>query len=529
MRVPLKYYPDQRILLYGNPDVNGEYQGVVLREDQHIGVMEASAALSSVNRAMYHAPCGSGKGWVELAVTALHPDAVIITPKLSIIKGLLTRIGVNCAGMGEEKLMEVAFHNNIVTPVRLRNAIQRGEMQAPDKRIIDEVHHDTSEVAEDIDAMACCESVVGFTATPFRGTPSGTKALKDKYGESKELLSYAKAVELGIVSLPTCTVQPLFNDDVVEIQHGEFVVKAINKHYLSKLDAMAAFIATVEADRPTCVCVPSSEVLNALTIKLDALNVPWVSVTDDNSELEREAAYEKCRNHTHILIFIAILDEGFDAPWLRRMIDAYPTLSPVKWLQRIGRIMRPHEMPAEYICCNRNLEIHAYLLEGVLPPAAVKAAQDAFETPSKRAAARFLGLESLSRFKRLELPLADNTTGFMYNLYNVVENHVTEYSVLVTPTRKSPVVAKRSVEREIIGQDAEGIPQYKHSRGAWFRAELPDDFSGFNTSQNQSNLSDKQKAWWKSSARRYGLNPDAEIKARQFAALPVLSDLGVKL
>jgi acetyl-CoA acetyltransferase len=75
----------------------------------------------------------------------------------------------------------------------------------------------------------------------------------------------------------------------------------------------------------------------------------------------------------------------------------------------------------------------------------------------------------------------------------------------------------------------DGVPQYSHSRGAWQRAELPDDFTGFVTSPNSSGLSDKQKAWWKSSARRYGLNPDAEIKARQFAALPVLSQLEMKL
>jgi superfamily II DNA or RNA helicase len=537
-RIRTKYYPSEGILLVGEPDASGEYQGFQLRPYQMRGVDVGNEALSQAVPTLATAPCGSGKNLMELALQAAHPDAWILTPRINIVRSMLQRLGVDTGGRGDEWVAQRGLENQITTPQRFRNAIMKGVMQAPDKLIRDEVHHDTSEVAEDIDAMCVSTRMIGYTATGFRGTPSGTKALRQKFGEPKEILSYADAVAMGVVAMPTCSVQPLFNDDVIEVQNGEFVAKSINKHYLSKLDALAAHVAGYVHERepgfvpkvtcPTCVCVPSSEVLDALTEKLNALGVPWDAVTDETRSMEREAAYEKCRNCTHILIFIAVVEEGFDAPWLRRMIDAYPTLSPVKWLQRIGRIMRPHETTAEYVCCNRNLELHAYLLEGVLPPAAVKQAQEAFEAPSKRAAARFLGLESLTRFKRLELPLADGTTGFMYNLYNVVDNRVTEYSVLVTPQRKNPIVAKRSVQREVTGY-VDGVPQYSHSRGAWQRAELPDDFTGFVTSPNSSGLSDKQKAWWKSSARRYGLNPDAEIKARQFAALPVLSQLEMKL
>jgi len=42
-------------------------------------------------------------------------------------------------------------------------------------------------------------------------------------------------------------------------------------------------------------------------------------------------------------------------------------------------------------------------------------------------------------------------------------------------------------------------------------------------------LTARQELWWRRAAARHGLDPDARVNRRNFAALPVLADLGLRL
>jgi superfamily II DNA or RNA helicase len=243
----------------------------------------------------------------------------------------------------------------------------------------------------------------------------------------------------------------------------------------------------------------------------------------------RALAYKECEEGRTVIVAVAVLSEGVDMPWLGRLIDARPTVSPVEFVQRIGRIMRPGKgYQPEYICCCRNLERHLYLFGGAVPREAVKAAQEAFEQPTKRDGHRSLGFEALARFKRIPYPLDGGLTGSMFNVHEVTAEGVkVEWCVLTTPLSDSAIVARRDtrIERDEKGEIV------KYHNGKWARATMPDDFAGFATSQQRGALSEKQAEWWERSARRYGLDPEAaeDIKRRQFQALPVLADLKVNL
>jgi hypothetical protein len=223
------------------------------------------------------------------------------------------------------------------------------------------------------------------------------------------------------------------------------------------------------------------------------------------------------------LVHVNVVSEGVDLPELRRGIDCRPTLSPVLWLQTFGRIRRPvapGEDPPEYLCTNRNLARHAYLLEGVLPTATVAEAQAAFPTAGKRAGIRVVGLEGLGRFRATELPLSGGLTGVMYAFSSLVDNQVIEYAVLLHPARLQPVVATR---RNTVRTD--GTRAY----GRWRPLpELPAITEGF-ASLPPAELTDKQRAWWTRAAAGRGLDPAATVNRRNFAALPVLADLRARL
>lgn len=484
------------------------------------------AHLSSL-RKLYSAPTGTGKSVVILSVRERLAGYTvqILTPSLEVIRGFLEKLGESPDVMTAAKLAEAAAAHGIATPITYRNRLLKGE-SPPDVVIYDEGHH-ASPSAETSELLLtlCADAVwLAYTATPYRGTPQGTRELRATWGEPHVIIDLQAAVAGGYVSLPECVIEPLLDDDEIKVNGGEFTIQSATAAMAagSRVQALAALVA-MEWTRPcpTVVVLPSLETARALEFELGRVDVATVWVHGSTPATERARCYASCRDVKAVLLSVQILAEGVDFPWLARIIDASPTLSPVAWVQRLGRCMRPKSPPPRYVCTNRNLERHAYLLQGLLPREKVAAAQQAFPTPSKRSAARAVGLEGLTRFKAIPLPLRGGLTAHMYALYAIRSDAVkVEYVTIVDPTSEATLSAARVVSET----KTDGTRSY----GAWARVQSIDDLQGYATSASRYALSDKQRLWWRRAALRHGLDPSAadELTQRQFAALPILVQTG---
>ena len=515
-----------------------EFTGAVIDDPHAVGLDR---------RRLYSSPTGSGKTTIQIAILRTLRegglDAVVTTPSQEVIRGFLQRTGASpdwLADASEDAINDAAEQIHVWTPTRLRNRVLDGRMPAPNVLLVDEAHHatDANVVSGDLFAVSPSAVWLGLTATPFRGNAAGTAALRADWGEPVEVLSWPEALAAGCVALPKITTLPLVDDDEIRVLNGEFVAKAASEAVGSRVEALADALAryygpTADAptilDRPTAVTVPSTEVVGQLVEALDRRSCNAYAITQATSAANRAVAYEACRQRRAILVQIKVIGEGVDLPWLRRMVDASPTLSPVAWAQRVGRITRPvpaGETPPEYVCACRNLERHAYVLQGALPRSTVAAAQAAFPAgPSKRAAARAIGLESLGRLRPIELPLAGGVKGSMFALYSSDGNGTTsEWAILLDPVNDHPIVATRT-NVSVAGEERKW--------GRWTRATLPPDFVGYGASPFRGKISEKQKAWWQRDAAKRGLDDSpavlADLTMRQFAALPVLTDLKANL
>lgn len=511
-------------------------------------------------RILYSSPTGTGKGTMQLATLRALRDADwnawIYTPSLDVLRGYLERCGAapETLECGAEKLAEMGEKIFVTTPVRARNRIAEGAYEPPEAVLYDEVHHATegNDVSGLLFAVAPRAAWIGWTATPYRGTPRGTQDLLEAWPEQVEVLSVPDAIGGGYWALPTFRVVGLVDDDTITLANGEFQTKAANKLLSSRVAAIAALardclaadgrtnttgypaLETPGGWKPTAVTVPSREIAGLLVEELDRLGVHATMVHAGTKPRDRSVAYAAAKIGRTVLVSVRVLAEGVDFPWLRRLIDARPTMSPVSWVQMLGRITRPETPDAldarrergarwdgrpEYICVCRNLERHAYLLGGAVPRQALAAAQAEFEKPSKRAQSRSIGLEALQRFKTIPLPLSGGVRGGMNIVYQVDQETgaVTEWAVLLDPTSERAVVAKRTNS----ARDASGARNW----GKWQPAELPPDLTGFATSQLRGKLTEKQAKWWETSAARYGLDPRADVTQRVFASLPILRDL----
>lgn len=488
---------------------------------------------------LYTSPTGTGKSIMEWMLLAEMDRMVMITPRIEIIAGMLEKMGHYCEDMAINDLVNLASEYRIFTPIRFRNVLAKGYFPfRPDGLLIDEAHHNLADTYQDIHMYLNGVPVVGLTATPYRGTPNGTQKYLEQWNNTvNRLITLADCFQYGYCSLPTATVWPMVDDDVIDITNGEFNSKKADEVISDRLDALVTRVRQFYDktfgywDRATMFSFPSSATARLMQSKMDAAGLPAMTVTQDTTRVGRSVAFNKVVRGEIALIQIDVVSEGVDLP-IRRLIDCKPTMSPVRWVQQIGRIMRPitpDEGPPEYICCCRNLERHAYLMEGMLPNSTVRDAQNAFGDPteerkniSKRVAARAVGLEGVGRFTITPVQLLSGMTVFTYNLVHTDQFKRTEYYILVHPNQPDPVYAHKVSIRD------QNTDEMKW--GKWRLIESIPDLKGCQSVQvkNDDMLTERQINRWNEDAEKMGLNPHQKLTNRKLQTLFFLKDIGAR-
>jgi len=491
-------------------------------------------------------PTGTGKSYMILEEQKRRESAWVITPRIEIIRDMLKKLGYNADLYTEQQIIDASWRMCITTPMRLRNLMLKGEFREPLKHLIwDEVHHHSADSYQLLDLMAGVRST-GYTATPFRGTPKQTAEFRDKWGEPYWAITLHNAVSQGVLAIPEVTIKPLIDDDIVKVVNGEFQIESLDDAIRTRLDDVVELLegyydighpeCTEQIgevvlrgqgiDKPTMISVPSSKCAYELAEAMGKVSLPARVVNQATSFADRKAAFASCIKGQSFLIQIDVVSEGVDLPQLRRLVDLRPTLSPVKWLQQVGRITRPGPITPEYVCTNRNLLRHCYLLEGMIPIGKVLEAQEAFPKTARTLAMRTLGLEALGRFKPTTVKLSNGLDCVFYSLSSLDNGRKIDYTLILHPMISTPLVAKREMSRE----QWDAIIQGTLKRGAnWREQSTPlTEVTGFQSVTAKS-ISEKQRAWWERSAERFGLDSSQKIDAKQFQILPVLSDLGKRI
>jgi DNA repair protein RadD len=192
--------------------------------------------------------------------------------------------------------------------------------------------------------------ILGITATPFRldhGYIYGdncAKNSKNLFSELKHSIGYKELMDLGYLvplkgkvvldsSLKKDLANVPINGDYGIGQLGD--VMSIDVHLQTAVEAINKYASPYKCICVFCCTIKHAELLHEL--------LPDVSVLIHSqlTPLEREINLKKWTSgNIRIAISINILMEGFDLPRLDCIIFARPTLSPVLYLQTIGRVLR---------------------------------------------------------------------------------------------------------------------------------------------------------------------------------------------
>lgn len=480
-----------------------------LRDYQQQALGLASAFLEdSRKRLMLAAPTGTGKSLIALAIQTecrkRGLSCFIFSPSPFILDGFADKAGLRrLGGEGETAWQARREAAGLWTPLRYLHVAP----SVPDFAVFDEAHHTTAPTWAE--ALAGFGKAIALTATPYRGTPSGTARLREEWGEPVWVLSLREAHQRGLYLMPEFTCRPLLDDDKLDTRGEEFV--GADDLVTSRLDAIVDDVTRAPFELSSALVVPSVETARSAAAALETRGVPTDVVLADTSLTERQRVFDEVLARRRLAVVVGVLSEGVDMP-LQRLFVATPIKSPVKAMQLYGRVTRPAAGRSVVIDYTRNVERFAYLFEGLMPLQAVKQVQVGFGGASKRAGGQRIEFERLRRYKPIPLLLANGLWATGYLLWYTGDDPAKagEWAIIFTPTNPTPVVARRA-----------------HHRARWMKAPadaVTAGMEGYETSPARWPSSEKQLLWWRRSAASVGLEKSFTPTARQFAFLPALLD-----
>lgn len=322
------------------------------REKQIVALNMLRSAWKQHNSFMMYAPVGFGK----TAIAALMTDGFVqrqlrvlfVAPYTVLLDQTAARFIEY--GLPAEEISYIWCDHPSYNPnclIQIASADTLIRRQFPDNidlLIIDEAHLKRKKLLEVIDHLTKKTEVkvVGLSGTPF------AKFLGNYYHKLIKPTTMKELIQIGALSryefyAPSqpdlegveTSVQAGYGRDYKEEQIGKIMSEA-------KLvgDIVKNWLENGE-DRPTiCFCVNVAHA-NFVTIEFAHAGVTVEVMTAKTPHAERQLTIRRFEQGiTKIIINVGVLVAGFDSD-VRCIIFARPTKSEIRWIQALGRGLRP--------------------------------------------------------------------------------------------------------------------------------------------------------------------------------------------
>ena len=322
---------------------------MILRPYQPEGVDAILAALQRSRSALYVLPTGGGKtvilaelarrmhsfeGWKTLLL--VHRRELIHQAVKTMREACPdVTIGIEAAGFPRTPWADL-FVGMVQSLVRRDTPYLK-----PDLVVVDEAHHARAASYEKVLARWPDAFLGGLTATPQRldGLGLGTHFNEMVLGPTaKTLIEDGYLADVRLVRIPLVNRHAFRKD-----RHGEYRADDVAKTMTDKTVAAAAEAYMRYAPGRRAIYFGwDRENSKKVCARLRELGVAAEHVDGTDHQTRRDRVMNGLREGALSVVGnCELISEGFDAPGCDCVIVGYPTRSITKWLQMLGRMMRP--------------------------------------------------------------------------------------------------------------------------------------------------------------------------------------------
>ena len=320
--------------------------GYSLYPDQKHDVQALRGLLKSNRKVVYQLSTGGGKtvvaGYIAQQARRKGSKILVLVHRRELVgqfvntlheAGLDQDVGVVCPGWTPTPW----------APIQIAMVFswhRRDISFEPDLIIVDEAHHARAKTWEDVLARYEDPYVLGLTATPIR---LDGKGLCPPFHAIHCGLSTPELIDKQrLCPIRVMRVDAGFRERGMKMTGGDF-----NRKSLEKRMGPIVVGKTVEAylkhmhGRKTIMFGVSKRHAAETAARLCTAGIRAVAVGDHTPDEVREETFKNFgEGRIDVVCNVSLIDEGFDVPTCDAVMDAAPTASLTRFLQRAGRMMR---------------------------------------------------------------------------------------------------------------------------------------------------------------------------------------------
>ncbi len=273
-------------------------------------------------------------------LVAMNPDANVAIEQDAIA----SRTGAYCNGDEDIILSSVQTLSRNECK-RLKRLLRYGYF---DRLIIDEAHHSLAATYQAI-ISECANAnpdftLEGYTATP---KPNSKTPLGKVYQEVVFNMTLRDGIEQGwLVDIVADEIVTTTSLDGIDVVKGDYATGQLSKT-INTPERNALIVngwLQHAPGEPTIVFAHDVQHARDLTDAFNRADVAAEMIIGETDDYVRRAIlYRYEEDRTNVLINVDVFTEGFDSPKTRCITDASPTMSQLRYIQRIGRGTRPIE------------------------------------------------------------------------------------------------------------------------------------------------------------------------------------------
>ena len=335
---------------------------MLLRKYQEVAVDAASTALDDKGNTLVVAPTGAGKTIMlsaligkrfkkgEQVLVLQHRDELVSqnSTKFNRVNENITTSEVNASVKDWSADTVFAMVQTLSREKNLDN------MPKVDLIVVDEAHHTVADTYQRIinQAIKANEGVlvVGFTATPNRGDKAGLRGI---FNNCSHQIEISTLIDEGFLVRPkTFVIDVGVQGELREVRKtiADFDMEAVEKI----MNRRAVNVKVVEEWQRRCIgrkTIAFCSTIKHATDLCEEFQIAGVNakiVTGDTHKDEREEIlHELVHGDIEVVVNVAVLTEGFDAPPVSCIILTRPCSYKSTMVQMIGRGLRTID-PEEY-------------------------------------------------------------------------------------------------------------------------------------------------------------------------------------